>query len=346
MKSDNFKSKSFLMFAGLTVFLVLSGLLFSIIAVSAATPVSTYAITLDFGIGSTDILTDGQVTLWQNLLIADSRGQSAAKLKSVFISGVPKGYFGSLTGAATEEWQRANGIVSAYPRVGPKTRALVRAREGDAPVISLVTPTSIAVNQTVVITGSGFTSTKNVVHMDFFQADGVIASAVSSDGKSLSFVMPQYGGPDCDGLACLTVAYGINGGAHKIYVANGNGTSNGVDISIIAPVSQMPVISSIAPAAGPIGASVVISGSGFDATDNKVNFLSVSIGYAGIVPGLPSPDGKTIALKVPSGVNPGCYYGTPKCLAPGFFLAPGAYQISVIAPSGTSNSMLFTVTAQ
>ena len=64
-----------------------------------------------------------------------------------------------------------------------------------------------------------------------------------------------------------------------------------LDITLDITVSP-PEISGITPARGPAGTTVVIRGARFTPTGNDV--------YAsyGVVPDLPSPDGKTITLKV------------------------------------------------
>ncbi len=66
--------------------------------------------------------TGDDVAAWQEFLVAENKGLAAQALKAAFARGVKKGHFGGLTGKATEEWQKANGIIATYPAVGPKTR--------------------------------------------------------------------------------------------------------------------------------------------------------------------------------------------------------------------------------
>lgn len=79
----------------------------------------TLSITRTLVLGSTG----DDVVAWQEFLVAENKGSAAQALKIAFDRDAAQGYFGFLTGAATEEWQAARGIAPTYPAVGPETRA-------------------------------------------------------------------------------------------------------------------------------------------------------------------------------------------------------------------------------
>lgn len=114
---------------------IIPGLIFFIVAISlwlgfqfafgqigqAVVEQKALSINRTLALGSTG----DDVAAWQEFLVAENRGPVAGALKVALESGTPAGYFGSLTGAATEEWQAAHGIAPTYPIVGPKTRKLL-----------------------------------------------------------------------------------------------------------------------------------------------------------------------------------------------------------------------------
>ena len=103
-----------------------------------------------------------------------------------------------------------------------------------------------------------------------------------------------------------------------------------------------PAVNVLSPGSGPIGTKVTLTGSGFTATGNRVNFDT------GVIPDLASPDGKTITFVVPDDRVPYCALYEPRCLLPAPYnpVKPGTYWVSVSNPNGTSGGMQLGVTEQ
>jgi len=101
--------------------------------------------------------------------------------------------------------------------------------------------------------------------------------------------------------------------------------------------SSAPAVTSVQPLAGPVGARVVIVGTGFSETANIVNF-GVSA-----FPNIMSVNG-TIMFTVPTQTNPPCRNATPPCEIATALITPGDYALSVTTGQGTSTPVTFTVT--
>jgi peptidoglycan hydrolase-like protein with peptidoglycan-binding domain len=103
------------------------------------------------------------------------------------------------------------------------------------------------------------------------------------------------------------------------------------------PTSYAPVITSFSPSSGPFGTTITIYGRNFGQyTNNAINFAGVN----NIAVNKVSYDGTTLQFTVPA--SP-CPQTSTICTL--IALAPGQYPISVTNSNGTSNSMMFTVTA-
>jgi hypothetical protein len=102
--------------------------------------------------------------------------------------------------------------------------------------------------------------------------------------------------------------------------------------------SSGPTIISLQPLAGPVGARVTITGTGFNDRANTINFGSSA--YPNIV----STNGTAIVFDIPTATNPPCRNVTPPCAIVSALITPGAYDVSVTTAQGTSNSVTFTVT--
>lgn len=94
-------------------------------------------------------------------------------------------------------------------------------------------------------------------------------------------------------------------------------------------------ISSLSPFEGPTGNTIAIMGSGFSKTTNRINFA----GKNNVLVAVRSSDGHTIQFTIPA--TP-CSLGD---ICAQSVLKPGTYPISVSNEFGTSNKLLFTVTA-
>ncbi|MBI1975344.1 MAG: IPT/TIG domain-containing protein, partial [Parcubacteria group bacterium] len=108
--------------------------------------------------------------------------------------------------------------------------------------------------------------------------------------------------------------------------------------------SQLPVIESISPASGKVGALVTLVGSNFSPVGNTVSFAGVSGTGSGYLNDVKSADGSMLQFNVPEGLDV-CIsppVGTAYCL--GYAqLRPDSYEIAVISVRGKSNSVSFTV---
>jgi hypothetical protein len=121
-----------------------------------------------------------------------------------------------------------------------------------------------------------------------------------------------------------------------------------------APKTLAPKITSLAPASGPIGSTVTIKGSGFDAKANAILFGPS--GGRHHIDGTPdnqiasvgSPDGKTLTFTVPTAGPSGQLCDQYKhCIAVSAIrVLFGPYDVSVMNKNGTSNKAVFTAAAQ
>ncbi|HTR18751.1 MAG TPA: IPT/TIG domain-containing protein [Candidatus Paceibacterota bacterium] len=104
------------------------------------------------------------------------------------------------------------------------------------PVITYIAPQSGGVGTSVTIYGSGFTTNGNTVHF----GNGIVTSLGSSDGRSLSFVVPsQITGYGSQPLVL---------GTYQISVTNSNGaSSNSMPFTVTSTVNSnnAPVITSV-----------------------------------------------------------------------------------------------------
>lgn len=105
----------------------------------------------------------------------------------------------------------------------------------------------------------------------------------------------------------------------------------------VEPVQTMS-ISSLAPAQGPVGTAVIITGVRFSATGNAIHFGS------GGIPNVASGNGgTTLVFTVPYSVGPHDF--NPQIMLPNRMVTPGTYEVYVInSQTEKSNSLMFTVT--
>lgn len=105
------------------------------------------------------------------------------------------------------------------------------------PTISSLLPTTGPAGTQVVITGVNFTTTDNTIKMGNYQ----VGSVNSTDGKTLSFTVPQSFS-NCNYTAaygyCTNVYIPVNAGDYQVTVTNSKGTSNSQTFSII----RFPII--------------------------------------------------------------------------------------------------------
>jgi len=147
-------------------------------------------------------------------------------------------------------------------------------------------------------------------------------------------------GPNCEFAACPTTATTAP-------------TTPGIKPTPApVPVSSVTIYS-ISPGAGPVGAHVVITGTGFT-KDNTIHFGSGVIVHVPVSSSIaiacttdPNCRGgirQTLEFDVPGALNPACYYSNPRCLIASREVTPGTYPVFVQNGNGTSRSVSFTVT--
>lgn len=131
-----------------------------------------------------------------------------------------------------------------------------------------------------------------------------------------------------------------------VQVVNRDGQQSGfLLIDVISDPSTLS-ISTISPDAGPLGTRVMITGTGFTATGNKIRFRRGASPFTeGFAADAPSEDGKTISFVVYPALCPPCSFTVPPCLAPCLATAPGGYQVSVTNANGISNSLRYLVSS-
>lgn len=321
-------------------------------------------LTRDFGIGSNDITTGGEVSGWQLFLVRQNKGPNARALGNLFIQGITRGYFGRLTGEATVEWQNAMGITGAYPRVGTKTRSKVINARNAPQLVRIVTPNgneTLRIGETyqvswtgpdiipssyrlqmalwgttggeIILPSNGTTVAQNKTYawkidsVVSYPAEAPVSTPIIPGSYKLKLVL--YDGPRC------------------IFCPPPYPTAIGEDESDttfrIVAANALPLISSINPASGLIGTEVTITGQGFSA-NNMILFSPTAPTCSNSIQAH-SSNNTTITFTVPAQSDP-CSPGQP--LLPGgvpYPTIPGAYRIQVFSATGSSNSIDFTVRA-
>jgi hypothetical protein len=148
----------------------------------------------------------------------------------------------------------STGPVTVTTDMGPSNGVTFTA---PPPAIQSISPSSGPAGTTVVtITGKGFGAT---------QGSSVVKFNTVPAGAYTSWSATK--------IVCTVPA---GAGSGPVTVNTAWGTSNGVNFTVTRP----PVVSSISPASGPVGAQVTIKGSGFGAVRGKsiVKFNGVSAG--------------------------------------------------------------------
>jgi hypothetical protein len=197
----------------------------------------------NFGLGSSDFTTGGEVSMLQNFLVSRGYGNFTGR-----------GYFGLLTFQAVKNFQRANNV-SPTGYVGPITRQRISFMTcGIIPVpqnvvITSISPASGPVGTQVAINGSGFTQNNRIR----FASGGAVNVPSYNNGTLLYFTIPSYVGP-CDWVGdtspyrCLAPAQQVTPGNYQISVENQNGVSNFVTFVVTSanpPHAQPPVITGV-----------------------------------------------------------------------------------------------------
>jgi hypothetical protein len=112
---------------------------------------------------------------------------------------------------------------------------------------------------------------------------------------------------------------------------------NSADEFEVAKSTDAPSIASVHPSSGPIGTWVAIHGTGFTADGNTIQFRGSQASFAAGSP-VRSEGGTSLQFEVNT-----CPSYQPRC--PGFYVAPGNYNVTVINTNGASNKARFVLTS-
>lgn len=152
---------------------------------------------------------------------------------SPFTSSMPPAY---LTGAQTLTFTHVyhnpgtftitfNVSAGGNTTSATRTVTVTAAPSGGALSLNSLSPMQGAVGTTVTLTGSGFTSTDNVVHFGI----GGARNIPSSNGTQITYMIPTYISA-CDliapGYFCGAPTQTVTPGVYPVYVTNATGASN------------------------------------------------------------------------------------------------------------------------
>lgn len=291
-----------------------------------------------------------------------------------------------LPSASSYEWnvprvapgrRYAVGIVLFDPAAKHRLRdvsddwfSIVEARGSEKmPTIESITPSAAVFgsNTQLVITGSNFTETANVVR--FTGRDGTsywARNLAAKEGRMLEFGMATIGRCAPNVEVCPEIAVTLPVGVYRVAVENANGVSNEVQFYVTDSDARVLggksgpgkgdlketffgggnatatdtrlSIENINPALGPVGTSVMIKGSGLGA--DALIYMGGQLGASGCVAPSKAVE-NLLSFVVPSELSPCVVSGLR---ASGGEVVPGNYRITVVRGGGVSNFLYFYVT--
>src|SRR3989344_3098636 len=176
-----------------------------------------------------------------------------------------------------------------------------------APTITSISPSSGSGSVPIVITGTGFNATQNLIFL------GGIGGLCG-----LSYLTSTASGTS---IACTLGLGGWSAGTYSLTVKNVTTglTSTGVNFTVSAP--RVLSITTVSPTSGFAGSTLTLTGTGFDA-NTSVRFSGTSGAYATVS----SYTSTSIVATVPT-------------------LAPGSYSVYASNASGNSASLTYSITA-
>jgi hypothetical protein len=332
------------------VFVIIS--ILSPLFVSAQTAVSASTIS-NMGIGTTG----AQVTALQKML--QTLGYFPKTVS-------PTEYFGSITMAAVKSFQKANGITTTG-YAGPLTRQALTTNENIStppvvppgvvstpptpptsipPVVSTppvvsVPPTPIPIPPVIYtppvtpITPPVAVTPPVMCPMSIIQMCPIsyISTMTNTNGCNIYSCQPATA--VCNQpVDCAAPPYGCT------YTGSSCGSCGTLSCTnpILPPTTTAPTVSSLNPSSAPAGTQVTITGSGFTATGNTVNFDT------SVISGLSSPNSTTLTFTVPDTTHYPCEDAKIRCYIMDSLFLPGVHTVSVTNSSGTSNAITFTMT--
>ncbi|HVY61831.1 MAG TPA: IPT/TIG domain-containing protein, partial [Planctomycetota bacterium] len=157
---------------------------------------------------------------------------------------------------------------------------------GTGPIVNTVTPPSAPPGTSVTIAGSGFSASKTFETVRFGSA---IAGIQSTSATQIVAVVPS-----------------VATGSAPVTVEVGGVASAAVAFTVTAPLTGTPVLGSLSPASGPVGAQVTLSGSNLGAVV-AVRFgaqtISTTAGPRFVVPSAPPASYPVVAVDSAGGAS-------------------------------------------
>ncbi len=148
--------------------------------------------------------------------------------------------------------------VGMYPPVTPGTYAVfvtnasgtsnsltftVTKTPTTQPSVTVLSPSSGPVGTTVMVYGSGFTSTGNSVN--FGTGTGAGGRDLPANGGVITFQVPFLISLNCTPFPCGAPSESVGPGNYKVSVTNANGTSNSLVFTVPSEPNSAPVIDSV-----------------------------------------------------------------------------------------------------
>lgn len=238
--------------------------------------------------------------------------------------------------------------INVYPRTTTNTNT--NTQTSTTPTISSLSPTSGPVGTQVTITGSGFTSTNNLIKMDNGN-DDYAGSFNSSNGTNITFTVPNNIGDSClftnSNVACAVEPTNVIPGTYSISVKNSKGVSNSKTFTVTSSSNGASlIIRRLDPTSGPIGRQITIWS---DVTGNDGGFPAGQ--YDMLMDGRWAETvnntafSTSLVFTIPTTTSGGCS-GAQSCTGVSQVI-PGTYSIAVQNSNNVrSNSLNLTVTAQ
>lgn len=242
--------------------------------------------------------------------------------------GYETDYFGFATKRALIKFQEKYreevlvpaGLTSGTGVLGAKTRAKILSLKsssgatGTHPVpkgdVIVMFPSQYSGRPGTMITisGVGFTKADNTI---YFGNEHAVVKAASMSGQEITFKVPA-----------------IPKGNYSLFVKNARGESNKDSFFVVTDgVTPEPVVENISPSRATRGATVVVTGSGFSATENTVR-AGVSI-----LDHVSSADGHSLSFVVPMSTLTATTSSTKKIVVP--------LWVYVVNEDGVSNGKSF-----
>lgn len=291
-----------------------------------------YAFERDLYVGLNDARTGGDASLLQAFLLS-------------YLKLSPTGYFGPLTFNAVTRFQIANGV-RATGYVGPLTRARIKALTcgGSIPTVGLPTlqtlsPSAGIIGTTVTLFGQNLQGDATIIFGGYRITPN--NGTTNKLPNQISFTIPARLENNCPpGAYCLVyLPKDVTPGKYDVAVETKAGTSNALSFEVLSPATTpAPTITSISPASGPTGTKVSVYGD-FNPTTDYVTFSGMTER-----PILGESTAGKLVFTVPQQQGPDC--SNPRMACPQYirYFPNGKYDIAVVTPRGTSNSVVFEIT--